>query len=109
MPVGVTAVFCMLFVVVVFAFPAAPGPNAQTLNYMPIVLGGWLLLSLLFYYLPVVGGKHWFKGPIANIDRVESVDEDIEVRVSDDNEKVRVSDEGDEKMSVGSTGKNEKA
>lgn len=36
---------------------------------MSVVLSGWILLSLGFYYLPVVGGKHWFKGPVANVDR----------------------------------------
>lgn len=37
------------------------------MNYTIVVLGGVLLLSLVWYYLPIVGGVHWFKGPVANI------------------------------------------
>jgi hypothetical protein len=57
----------MFFITIVFLFPATPNPTAQTMNYTAVVLGGWLLLSLIFYYFPVVGGVHWFRGPIANI------------------------------------------
>lgn len=56
----------MMFIVVVLMFPAAPAPSAQSMNYTVVVLGGWLLLSLAFYYMPVIGGVHWFNGPITN-------------------------------------------
>jgi hypothetical protein len=65
--VGITSVICMLFIIIVYCFPASPSPNGQTMNYMAVVLGGWLLLSLAFYYMPIVGGVHWFKGPISNV------------------------------------------
>jgi hypothetical protein len=37
------------------------------MNYTIVVMGGVLLLSLVWYYLPVVGGVHWFNGPRATI------------------------------------------
>jgi hypothetical protein len=37
------------------------------MNYTIVVLGGVLFLSLVWYYFPVYGGVHWFKGPIANV------------------------------------------
>ncbi|KAJ7118629.1 hypothetical protein C8R43DRAFT_1099174 [Mycena crocata] len=48
-------------------FPTSPQPDVANTNYMFFVLGGVLILSLVWYYLPVVGGVHWFKGPIPTI------------------------------------------
>jgi hypothetical protein len=34
------------------------------MNYTVVVLGGVLLLSVLYYYAPApYGGVHWFTGP----------------------------------------------
>ncbi|EPQ50387.1 amino acid transporter [Gloeophyllum trabeum ATCC 11539] len=66
-PVAATAVAWMLFAVVVFLFPANPNPTASDMNYTVAVLGAVALGSLLYYYCPVYGGVHWFKGPIANV------------------------------------------
>lgn len=62
----------MTFSVVILIFPTTPTPDGPTMNYTIVVLGGWLLLCVAYYYLPVYGGVHWFKGPIANIEAVES-------------------------------------
>lgn len=35
---------------------------------MQVVLGGVLVLSLVWYYFPVYGGVHWFTGPVATIE-----------------------------------------
>ena len=51
-------------------FPTSPAPNSQSMNYTVVVLGGWLLFSIGFYYFPVIGGVHWFKGPVANTQTV---------------------------------------
>ena len=53
----------MIFAIVIFAFPSAPGPDAQEKNYMPVVYGAWIGFCLLYYYMPVYGGVYWFKGP----------------------------------------------
>ena len=50
-----------------FQFPATPQTSIASMNYTIVVLGGVLILSLLWYYAPVVGGVHWFQGPVANI------------------------------------------
>ena len=46
------------------------------MNYTVVVLGGWLLLCIAYYYFPKYGGVYWFTGPMANIDEDE---ESVEV------------------------------
>lgn len=38
------------------------------MNYTVVVVGGILLMVATSYFLPAIGGRHWFKGPVANID-----------------------------------------
>ena len=74
-PVAALSVFFMIFMTIVFLFPATPQTTVQEMNYTVVVLGGVLLLSLVWYYFPVYGGVHWFTGPVANVDtRSSSLD-----------------------------------
>ena len=57
----------MAFMVIVLLFPATPRTNTQNMNYTVVVLGGALVLSLVWYYFPVYGGVHWFTGPVPNV------------------------------------------
>jgi hypothetical protein len=66
-PVAATAVSWMLFMIVIFFFPATPQITAQEMNYTVVVLGGFMSIAVGWYYFPVYGGVHWFNGPIANI------------------------------------------
>ena len=64
-------------------------------------MGGTLLFALAWYYCPVYGGVHWFRGPISNFvgfpeHRCDETKGDIEV------EKVEV-DIKTEKSEMGST------
>ena len=34
-----------------------------------VVLGGVMVLSLVWYYFPVYGGVHWFTGPIPTVEK----------------------------------------
>ncbi|KAF7294711.1 Gaba permease [Mycena indigotica] len=68
LPVAAIAVLFMLFLGIVFLFPTTPQTDVQDMNYSIVVLGGVMILSLLWYYAPVVGGVHWFKGPVATIE-----------------------------------------
>ena len=75
-PVAGLAVFFMMFMTIVFLFPTTPQTSVQEMNYTVVVLGGVLLLSLVWYYFPIYGGVHWFTGPVANVDtRSSSLDE----------------------------------
>ncbi|EMD30988.1 hypothetical protein CERSUDRAFT_163578 [Gelatoporia subvermispora B] len=89
LPVGIIAVAWMSFTVVVFAFPSTPAPSSSSMNYTIVVLGAWIVLCLLYYYLPVYGGVYWFKGPRANIQLDHDTKQDAEV-----------ASEGDEKVSL---------
>ena len=71
-PVAVLAVLFMVFMTIVFLFPISPQTSVQEMNYTVVVLGGVLLLSLVWYYFPVYGGVYWFTGPVANVDTVSS-------------------------------------
>ncbi|KAI6137894.1 amino acid/polyamine transporter I [Pisolithus tinctorius] len=68
LPIGIIAIAFMAFMIIVFSFPATPTTNAADMNYAIVVLGGVMVLSLVWYYLPVYGGIHWFTGPVPNID-----------------------------------------
>lgn len=48
------------------------------MNYTIVVLGGVLLLSVIWYYFPVYGGVHWFTGPVPNVENVVSRDSFLE-------------------------------
>ncbi|KAI0777534.1 APC amino acid permease [Trametes elegans] len=63
LPVAAVAVAWMVFSVIILAFPTAPGPTADGMNYMIAVYGGWIILCLVYFYFPVYGGVHWFNGP----------------------------------------------
>ncbi|KAF7795154.1 hypothetical protein EIP86_006302 [Pleurotus ostreatoroseus] len=66
-PVALIACSFMAFMFVVFLFPATPAPSVPDMNYAVVVLGGTMILSLVWYYFPVYGGVHWFTGPIPTL------------------------------------------
>ncbi|KAH7925225.1 amino acid transporter [Leucogyrophana mollusca] len=66
-PVSAIAVSFMFFMDIVFFFPTTPQTTVDEMNYTVVVLGGVMFLAVGWYYLPVYGGVHWFKGPVANI------------------------------------------
>ncbi|KAF9219347.1 amino acid transporter [Gyrodon lividus] len=67
LPVAIISVSFMTFMDLVFFFPTTPQTNVTTMNYTVVVLGGVLLLSVVWYYFPVYGGVHWFTGPVSNV------------------------------------------
>ncbi|KAG2151574.1 amino acid/polyamine transporter I [Suillus bovinus] len=66
-PVAVIAVVWMVFVILVFFFPATPRTTTQQMNYTVVVLGGFMFLAIAWYYCPVYGGVHWFSGPTSTL------------------------------------------
>jgi len=53
---------------VIVLFPTSRATDVQNMNYSAVILGGTLLLSLAWYYCPVYGGVHWFRGPMPNLE-----------------------------------------
>ncbi|KAF7320905.1 Gaba permease [Mycena chlorophos] len=92
LPVAIIAVLFMMFMGIVFLFPTTPQTSVAEMNYTIVVLGGTLLLSVMWYYAPVVGGVHWFKGPVAN---VVMADPAMAEREKDMSESVANSKDGD--------------
>ncbi|KAJ6596370.1 amino acid/polyamine transporter I [Mycena vulgaris] len=66
-PVAFLALMYMIFMIVVFMFPATPDPTAHSMNYTVVILGGTLMLSLGYYFFPKYGGRNWFTGPVETI------------------------------------------
>ncbi|KAJ7819548.1 amino acid/polyamine transporter I [Mycena olivaceomarginata] len=66
-PVAFVASMYMIFMIVVFMFPATPDPTSQSMNYTVVILGGTLMLSLGYYFFPKYGGRNWFIGPVKTI------------------------------------------
>lgn len=77
LPVGIISVTFMAFMDVVFFFPTTPQTSTPSMNYTVVVLGGVLLLSLVWYYLPVYGGVHWFTGPVSNVDKNDDAENPV--------------------------------
>ncbi|KAJ7847536.1 amino acid/polyamine transporter I [Mycena leptocephala] len=69
LPVAVIAVVWMNFMIVVLMFPVSPIVDSASMNYSCVVLGGTLSFAVAYYYIPKVGGKYWFEGPI--LQRIE--------------------------------------
>ncbi|KAF9561814.1 APC amino acid permease [Agrocybe pediades] len=67
-PIAAVAVVFMSFMTLVFMFPAIPNPSASDMNYTSVVMGGTLVLCVIYYYFPKYGGVYWFKGPIRTLE-----------------------------------------
>jgi len=91
LPVATAAVLFMIFMSVVFFFPTSPTTTVQDMNYTVVVLGGVMILSVVWFYVPKYGGVHWFTGPISNIDlisaRTSSRESEAIVREKEESEK----------------------
>lgn len=74
-------------------FPTTPTVESADMNYTALVLGGWLLLCVAYYYFPRYGGVYWFKGPVANIDDVRPESGASGESVIVDDEKVKFEQE----------------
>lgn len=73
-----TAIIWNILAIVIVMFPTNPGPTAETMNYTVVVGGGWITLCICYYYFPVYGGVHWFKGPMANVEQETPVEKLLE-------------------------------
>ncbi|KAH0579728.1 hypothetical protein H2248_002567 [Termitomyces sp. 'cryptogamus'] len=83
-PVTTIAVIFMVFMSIVFFFPMSPTTDAQGMNYTVVVLGGTMLLSIIYFYFPKYGGVNWFAGPVPNIN---SISEHSSTRHSEEDRK----------------------
>ncbi|CAI9096123.1 OLC1v1032202C1 [Oldenlandia corymbosa var. corymbosa] len=63
--VGWIAVLWVATISVLFSLPVAYPITDQTLNYTPVAVGGLFIITVSSW---VFSARHWFKGPITNID-----------------------------------------
>ncbi|WJX21318.1 Mitochondrial branched-chain amino acid (BCAA) aminotransferase [Trifolium repens] len=64
--IGWIAVIWVVLISILFSLPVSYPITIETLNYTPIALG-CLTILVLSYWL--ISGRHWFKGPIINLDQ----------------------------------------
>ena len=69
---AIVALLWMAFSITILMFPTTPTVTNADMNYTVVVLGGVLVLSLIWYYFPRYGGVHWFTGPVSNVDGHEA-------------------------------------
>jgi amino acid transporter len=66
LPINIFAL-CFLTVAFIFLyFPAAPHPNAQTMNWSSLMYGSIIGISLIYYY---IWGRHVYVGPVEYVKR----------------------------------------
>lgn len=63
--VGWIAVLWVATITVLFSLPVQYPITKDTLNYTPVAVGGVFILTVSWW---IVSARHWFKGPITNID-----------------------------------------
>ncbi|KAF9038948.1 amino acid transporter [Hymenopellis radicata] len=73
-PIAFIASAYMIFMIVVFLFPAVPDPTSESMNYTIVVVGGVVALSLCYYFFPRYGGRYWFTGPVETIRELETAE-----------------------------------
>ncbi|KIJ50209.1 hypothetical protein M422DRAFT_224818 [Sphaerobolus stellatus SS14] len=68
LPIAIIALIFMTFVNILVVFPATPHPTVANMNYSVVMAAGTVLGSIGWYYFPVYGGVHWFRGPIRTVE-----------------------------------------
>lgn len=63
--VGWIAVLWVATITVLFSLPVQYPITKDTLNYTPVAVGGVFILTVSWW---ILSARHWFKGPITNID-----------------------------------------
>ena len=64
-PLGTISCLYVAFIVVILLFPANPNPDVSVMNWAVLILGV-VFLGASFAW--VVSARHWFKGPIHEVD-----------------------------------------
>jgi amino acid transporter len=63
--VGWIAVIWVATISILFSLPVSYPITIETLNYTPVALGCLIILILSYW---ILSGRHWFKGPITNLE-----------------------------------------
>ncbi|KAH8588119.1 amino acid permease-domain-containing protein [Bisporella sp. PMI_857] len=92
-PIGAMACAFILVMMPILCFPSVRGENldAEGMNWTVVVYGGPMLLVLIWW---VVSARHWFKGPVINVEhhmlgRAEGVVEGLERESDSDSQKLK--------------------
>lgn len=67
LPIGWISCIWLIFTSCIFFWPTARNANGKvdkkTCNYTPLVVGGFMLLAMIYWFLPKIGARHKFTGP----------------------------------------------
>ncbi|EIM85682.1 amino acid transporter [Stereum hirsutum FP-91666 SS1] len=73
MPIGIVAVLWVAFINVILVFPPDSATTAETMNYAVVIIAAVFLFASISW---VVSAHKWFTGPIKNIDRTSSTEDE---------------------------------
>ncbi|EPX71673.1 uncharacterized protein SOCG_01888 [Schizosaccharomyces octosporus yFS286] len=57
----------MWFMIIMLLFPEYQNPSQAQMNWAIVVLGFVMLFCIVYYYIPKVGGKTFFRGPVSTL------------------------------------------
>ncbi|KZT30060.1 amino acid transporter [Neolentinus lepideus HHB14362 ss-1] len=70
LPIGIVAVAWVVFIIVVLLFPAASAVTANDMNYAVVLVMAVFIFAGISW---IVSARHWFTGPISNVDKGDSL------------------------------------
>lgn len=76
-PINIIAIFWVSLITVLFVLPPLHPVIATNMNYASVGVGAIVLLSGLGYF---ISARHWFKGPITNLEPNEKEPDVVMVR-----------------------------
>ncbi|XP_078168070.1 amino-acid permease BAT1 homolog isoform X1 [Carex rostrata] len=68
--VGWVAVLWVIIIAVLFSLPVSYPITKDTFNYTPVAVGGLFILVVSSW---VISARHWFRGPVRNINKIEDI------------------------------------
>ncbi|KAI8331861.1 amino acid/polyamine transporter I [Chlamydoabsidia padenii] len=71
-PINAIALIWIVFFVIILCFPSVDPVEAETMNYSSLMLGAVFIFAVLYW---LYSGHITFKGPIANVEDEDEVDE----------------------------------
>lgn len=66
-PAALWSLVWMWFMILMLLFPQYQKPNQDEMNWAIVVLGFVMVFCVVYYYLPKIGGKTFFTGPIPTV------------------------------------------
>jgi len=85
MPIGTIAVAWVSFIIVLLVFPPGSSVTAQNMNYAVVIIMSVFIFASVYW---IVSARHWFTGPVKNVDESQTASYDEKQRHLDNSSSV---------------------